>query len=57
MTANKQERIVLTFDVGTQSARAMLINNQGEILGKKQEVYDPAYYSPEPGWAEQDANL
>lgn len=57
MTANRQERIVLTFDVGTQSARAMLINNQGEILGKKQEVYNPAYYSPEPGWAEQDANL
>lgn len=57
MEANKQERIVLTFDVGTQSARALLINNQGEILGKKQLKYDPAYVSPELGWAEQDPDM
>ena len=35
MENTKTERIVLTFDVGTQSARAMLINNEGTILGKK----------------------
>ena len=27
----KEERIVLTFDVGTQSSRALLINNRGEM--------------------------
>ena len=36
MEATRQERNVLIFDVGTQSARALLINNSGEILGKKQ---------------------
>ena len=44
MEANRQERNVLIFDVGTQSARALLINNSGEILGKKQVQYDPAYF-------------
>ena len=38
----RQERNVLIFDVGTQSARALLINNGGEILGKKQSQYDTA---------------
>ena len=51
------ERYVLIFDVGTQSARALLINNSGEIMGKKQIQYDPAYFSPELGWAEQDADM
>ena len=57
MEATRQERNVLIFDVGTQSARALLINNSGEILGKKQVQYDPAYFSPELGWAEQDADM
>ena len=52
-----EERIILTFDVGTQSARALLISNSGEILGKKQVVYDPAYVSPKRGWTEQDPNM
>ena len=30
----KKERIVLVFDVGTQSTRALLINNRGSILAK-----------------------
>ena len=57
MEANRQERYVLIFDVGTQSARALLINNNGEIVGKKQIQYDPAYTSPELGWAEQDPDM
>lgn len=57
MEANRQERIVLTFDVGTQSARALLVNNSGEILAKKQVQYDPAYVSPELGWTEQDPDM
>lgn len=53
----RKERVVLTFDVGTQSARALLISNSGEIIAKKQVQYDPAYFSPELGWAEQDPDM
>ncbi|MDR3248122.1 MAG: FGGY-family carbohydrate kinase, partial [Treponema sp.] len=45
--------LVLAFDIGTQSARAMLINPQGEILFKEQKIYDQPYFSKQPGWAEQ----
>ena len=53
----EKEKIVLTFDIGTQSARALLINSKGDILAKKQIVYDPAYVSPQLGWAEQDPDM
>jgi len=49
----KQEPLVLTFDMGTQSARAMLVNAQGEIVAKKQKQYEQPYFSLHPGWAEQ----
>lgn len=51
------ERVVLVFDVGTQSSRALLVNNKGSILAKSQKKHEPAYVSPEPDWAERDANL
>lgn len=50
-----EEKIVLSFDVGTQSARAILVNNKGELLGKAQRKYDTPYDSPKPGFAEKDA--
>ena len=50
------DRVVLTFDIGTQSCRAILINDHGELIGKKQIAYDPPYYSPELGWAEREAD-
>lgn len=53
----KQEHIVLTFDVGTQSSRAMLINSRGDILAKAQENHEPPYYSETPGFAEQNADF
>lgn len=46
-----RERIVLTFDVGTQSSRALLINNRGKILGKGQQKHEPPYVSREIGRA------
>lgn len=52
-----EEKIVLVYDVGTQSSRALLINNRGEILAKSQRAHDPPYVSPEPDWAERDADL
>lgn len=53
----KEERIVLTFDVGTQSSRAMLVTQSGDILGKAQKKHEPPYYSVEPGFAEQKADF
>ena len=52
-----REKIVLAFDVGTQSSRALLINNRGEILAKSQQQHKPLYVSPYPDWAERDADL
>lgn len=52
-----KERIVLTFDVGTQSSRALLINSRGEILGKGQKKHEPPYFSKDADQAEQDADF
>ncbi|GHU43492.1 carbohydrate kinase [Spirochaetia bacterium] len=51
------EPLVVTFDIGTQSARALLINAKGEILFKAQKSYETPYYSKQPGWAEQKAGF
>lgn len=45
--------LVLTFDVGTQSARALLAKPNGDFLDMVQVKYDEPYYSRNPGWAEQ----
>ena len=47
------EPLVLTFDVGTQSARALLVDRYGAIADLCQEKYEKPYYSKNPGWAEQ----
>ena len=52
-----REKIVLAFDVGTQSSRALLINNRGEILAKSQQQHKPPYVSTYPDLAERDADL
>ena len=45
--------VVLTVDLGTQSTRAILVDKIGNILHKTQHNYAKAYYSLNPGWAEQ----
>ena len=50
MTGNP---LVLTIDMGTQSARALLCDSRGEITAKVQKAYSPPYFSKQPGWAEQ----
>ena len=45
--------LVLVFDIGTQSARAVLVDRNGSILGQIREAYDTPYYSLRPNWAEQ----
>ena len=46
--------LVLTIDFGTQSVRVGLVNKQGEIVALERVKYEPAYFSPKPGYAEQD---
>jgi sugar (pentulose or hexulose) kinase len=46
--------LVLTIDFGTQSVRVALVNKQGEIEALERAKYQPAYFSPKPGYAEQD---
>lgn len=50
-------RIVLCYDVGTQSTRAMLIDQEGNILFKERARHEPAYFSRETDWAEQEADF
>ncbi|WP_020648301.1 FGGY-family carbohydrate kinase [Solimonas variicoloris] len=50
-------RCVLSLDVGTQSARALLFDAQGELLARAQQVFEPTYQSPQPGAAEQDPEV
>ncbi len=45
--------LVLTFDIGTQSARAILVNPSGDIVLKAQKRFNPPYFSKNPNWAEQ----
>jgi sugar (pentulose or hexulose) kinase len=49
------DQYLLTVDNGTQSVRALLFNQRGELLAKSQIEIEP-YQSPHPGWAEQQAS-
>lgn len=49
--------LVLTFDVGTQSARCLLVTKDGKFEDMCQVKYDEPYYSRNPGWAEQRPNF
>ncbi len=47
---------VLALDVGTQSVRALVYARDGRLCARAQTLIEP-YVSPEPGWAEQDADV
>lgn len=49
--------LVLTCDIGTQSARALLVDPDGRIVDVVQSKYAEPYFSKEPGWAEQKPNF
>ena len=51
------EPLILTFDVGTQSMRALLLDKGGAAHGSMQQVYDEPYYSRNPNWAEQRPDM
>ncbi|MDO4380079.1 MAG: FGGY-family carbohydrate kinase [Clostridia bacterium] len=46
-------KLVLTFDVGTQSTRAMLVDKKGRLEDVCQYSYETQYFSKQNGWAEQ----
>lgn len=45
--------LILTFDLGTQSMRGMLVNKSGQIVHMVKHAYETPYFSKYPGWAEQ----
>lgn len=47
---------ILAIDHGTQSARVLLFDLQGNLLAKSR-VPTPEYSAPEPGWSELDPEL
>ena len=48
--------LVLTCDIGTQSARALLVDPDGRIVDVVQSKYAEPYFSKEPGWASAAAS-
>ncbi|MFC3680729.1 FGGY-family carbohydrate kinase [Bacterioplanoides pacificum] len=50
-----QSPYVLAIDNGTQSIRALVFDIQGNVVAKS-KVDLEAYFSREPGWAEQEAD-
>ena len=51
-----ENQSLLTIDCGTQSLRASLFSGTGHMLACVKKEYSP-YFSPQPGWAEQDPEL
>ncbi len=49
--------LILTYDVGTQSTRAILVDKQGTIVDKVQVKYTEPYLRQQPGWAEQKTDF
>ena len=49
--------LILTYDVGTQSTRAALVDKQGNIVDKVQAKYQEPYIRRNPGWAEQKTDF
>ena len=51
-----ETKTILAIDCGTQSLRALIFAENGELLARDQQSYRP-YVSPKPGWAEQDPEI
>lgn len=48
------EKYILALDQGTTSTRAILFNQNGEVVHIAQKEFNQ--YFPNPGWVEHDAN-
>ncbi|AHI56034.1 glycerol kinase GlpK [Listeria ivanovii] len=49
-----EKKYILALDQGTTSSRAMIIDEEGEVIGVAQEEFDQIF--PKPGWVEHSAN-
>ena len=54
---DRKEPVVIVFDVGTQSARTMIVDRAGNVLAIDQKKYDKPYFAENLDWAEQDADF
>jgi len=52
----KDKDLILAIDNGTQSLKALIFDLEGDLLFKERTAFRP-YFSPHPGWAEQDPHL
>lgn len=52
----KNQPLVLAFDCGTQSTRALLFNKNGDLVAKSKIAFEP-YFSEKEGYAEQNASF
>lgn len=50
------KKYILSIDCGSQSMRAIIFDDSGEIAAMDQFVYEP-YFSPDPGFSEQHAEM
>ena len=48
--------LLLAIDNGTQSLKALIFDLEGQLLAKQIVAFSP-YFSHQPGWAEQDADV
>ena len=51
-----ENNYVIAIDYGTQSVRVSIIDDKGKFLAFEQERYKSPYFSPKPGYCEQDPN-
>jgi len=51
-----EKDLILAIDNGTQSLKAIIFNGSGDQIAKEQIGFNP-YFSPQPGWAEQDPEV
>lgn len=54
-STNPNDNLLLTIDNGTQSVRALIFDLHGNLLAKSRIDLD-AYFSDNPGWAEQNVD-
>jgi xylulokinase len=47
--------MIVGIDIGTQSLKAVVVNERMRVLGEATYSYLPSF--PQPGWAEQDPRL
>jgi sugar (pentulose or hexulose) kinase len=48
---------VLAIDVGTQGTGAFAFDARGRLIDGVRTPYEPPYFSPQPGWAEQEPDF